>query len=208
MKKILNEFIGSFFWTLSMVMCLLGNADQYTGLAVGAMLMVLVFAGGHLSGAHYNPVVTVAVWLRGKCSVSDVPIYIFAQLIGAAIAAIVVDSVLLQKLGELNFPKSGLFPTFGSEFLGSFVIVYVLLNVATAKDTAGNSFYGLAVGGCLMACIYSFGNLSGGAFSPAVSLGMAISKIIPFSSIWIYWIAVLLGGILVAFTFLFVNGKD
>ena len=133
-----------------MVMCLLGNADQYTGLAVGAMLMVLVFAGGHLSGAHYNPVVTVAVWLRGKCSVSDVPIYIFAQLIGAAIAAIVVDSVLLQKLGELNFPKSGLFPTFGSEFLGSFVIVYVLLNVATAKDTAGNSFYGLAVGGCLM----------------------------------------------------------
>lgn len=208
MKKILNEFIGSFFWTSTMVICLLGSAGQFTALAVGGIVMALVFAGGHISGAHYNPATTIAVWLRGKCNVRDVPLYIFAQLLSAAVAALIADSILLHKLGDAQFPKGDAIAIIFAELLGTFALVYTLLNVATTKDTSGNSFYGLAVGGIVMAGIFSLGNITGGAFNPAVALGLSISKIVPFSSIWLYWIGELIGGVSAAYAFIFINGKE
>lgn len=187
---------------------MLSNAGLNTALAVGLMLMAIIYAGGHISGGHYNPIVTIAVWLRGKCSVADVPVYIFAQLIGGALAALAVDSILLHKLGNATLPNGNAMQLLIAELLGSFILVYTILHVATTKDTAGNSFYGLAAGACLAACVSSLGVVSGGAFNPIVSLGMSISKVSSFSSIWLYWIGELLGGIGATYAFLFINGKE
>ena len=88
MKKYLVEFIGTFFLVLTVGMTVIGPgaADQLAPLAIGSALMIMVYAGGHVSGGHYNPAVTVAVWLRGRCSQAEVPGYIGSQIaVGATV---------------------------------------------------------------------------------------------------------------------------
>src|SRR5260221_8322137 len=119
-----------------------GGPRAFRPLAIGAMLMVMVFAGGHVSGAHYNPAVTLGVWMRGKCPTTDVAPYWIAQLVGAFAASFAVK--FLVGAGDSPMvPRVG--PALLAEFLFTFALVYVVLNVATAKATTGNSFYGLAI---------------------------------------------------------------
>src|SRR5262245_47362961 len=93
MTKYLVEFIGTFFLvaTIGFTVVKPGNVDPIIApLAIGSALMVLVFAGGHVSGGHYNPAVTLAVFLRGKLPVKEVAPYMAAQLLAGAAAAWVV----------------------------------------------------------------------------------------------------------------------
>src|SRR5882672_1535239 len=107
-------------------------------LAIGSALMVMIFAGGHVSGAHYNPAVTLGVWIRGRCDTKDVAPYMVAQAVGALIAAVVVGYL---KAGVPITPKAvSLGPACVAEFLFTFALAFVVINVATAKGTAGNSF--------------------------------------------------------------------
>jgi aquaporin Z len=168
-------------------------------LAIGFVLVVLVYAGGHLSGAHYNPAVTVAVWLRGRCKGSDVPGYILAQTAAAITAAPIVLCFKGDPVVTLLEVK--LVPVLLAEFLGTFLLAFVVLNVATAKATSGNSFYGLAIGFTVAAMAFALGGISGGAFNPAVAVGATMMHLFEASNLWVYWVANLAAGALAALTF-------
>ena len=208
MKKLITEFIGTFFLVIAVTLCALGGTGNLAPIGIGLMLMVMVFAGGHISGAHYNPAVTLAVFLRGKCAASDVPGYIFAQLLGASIASIVASGFLVNKMGSGMDLSTTATQAIVAELIGTFALCWVVLNVATSKDTEGNSFYGLAIGLTITACAFSMGGISGGAFNPAVALGLGISNISSFHNLWIYGVGEISGAVLAAYVFLFVNGKD
>lgn len=201
MRKYITEFIGTFF--LVLVVALTGNAA-----AIAATLMVMVFAGGHISGAHYNPAVTVAILIRGKVSLQHALIYIVVQILAAVLAAFIarwftgdMNAVTLDLDGKVAM-------AFVSELLGTFALAYVVLNVATSKGTTGNSFYGLAIGFTVFAMASAFGSISGGAFNPAVAVGATVIKAFALKNIWIYLVACFGGGILAAFVFNFVNRED
>jgi aquaporin Z len=200
MPKYLVEFIGTFFLVLTIGFTVVGGgAGDMAPLAIGATLMVMIFAGGHISGAHFNPAVTLAVFLRGKCPVTDVVPYWVAQVVGAAAAAGVVIFVKGASAAPPLDPD--VVKALIVEFLYTFALAYVVLNVATAKATAGNSFYGLAIGFTVLAGAYSVGGISGGAFNPAVAVGITIMKLVVPAKIWIYFVANLAAGACAAFAF-------
>ena len=205
MNKYIVEFIGTFFLVLTVGCTGIGaGAGVIAPLAIGAALMVMVFAGGHISGGHYNPAVTLGVLIRGKVKPADVVPYWIAQFIAAAIAAFFVIKVL-----RFGAPVTAIAPKMGpallAEFLFTFALVYVVLNTATAEGTSGNSFYGLAIGMTVMTGAFAVGDISGGAFNPAVALGITVMGISSWNNIWMYLVADLVGGAVAAVIFQLVN---
>jgi len=168
--------------------------------------MVMVYAAGHISGGHLNPAVTLAVWIRGRCETKDVLPYWGAQVLAGIVAALVAV-FLVDKSGTPIEIKS--FPAvFVAEFLFTFALAYVVLNAATAKGTAGNSFYGLAIGMTVMAGAFAVGAIGGGAFNPAVAVGAAVMKLLSFSQVWVHVVADLAGGLVAGLVFKFLNADD
>jgi len=199
MRKYITEFIGTFFLVLTIG--LTGNP-----LAIGAALMVMIYAGGHISGAHYNPAVTLAVFIRGKISSGEALVYMGSQVAGALIAALIVGvfrEFPSEAIQQINVTKAII-----AEVLGTFALAYVILNVATARSTAGNSYFGLAIGFTVLAMAFCFGDYSGGAFNPAVAIGASVMKIFAWKNIWIYLIACFSGGALAAIVFKMNNPGD
>jgi aquaporin Z len=168
--------------------------------------MVMIFAGGHISGGHYNPAVTLGVWLRGKCDLKDVPGYLVAQFLGGVGAALLV--LYLKGNPKVTAGPPDPIPWLVAEFVFTFALVYVMLNVATARATAGNSFYGLAIGFTVTVGAYAVGPISGGAFNPAVAVGTMVLGLVPWSSLWIYLVANFAGGALAALAFRALNPDD
>jgi aquaporin Z len=161
--------------------------------------MVMIFAGGHVSGGHYNPAVTLAAFIRGACPAADVVPYWIAQILGAAAAACVV---IFVKGTSVEPPEMhDVTKVLLVEFLYTFALAYVVLSVATAKGTSGNSFYGLAIGFTVVAGAYAVGPISSAAFNPAVAVGISMLKLVSWSSIWIYFVANLAGGACAALVF-------
>ncbi|MDD5261078.1 MAG: aquaporin [Methylacidiphilales bacterium] len=200
MKKYLTEALGTFFLVFTVGNTVMNpGATSMAPLAIGAALMIMVYAGGHISGGHYNPAVSLAVYLRGKLNASEVPGYMASQLLGAVAAALVVQFIKGNPSVEASHPEIG--PSLLAEFLGTFALAFVVLNVATAKATAGNSFYGLAIGSTVMVMAFAVGGVSGGAFNPAVALGITVMGLSASSSIWIYLVANFLGGAAAAYAF-------
>lgn len=211
MKKFIVEFIGTFFLVLTVGTCVVNpNAGVVAPLAIGAILMVMIFAGGHISGGHYNPAVTTAVALRGRMLGSEVPSYFLAQFLGGVLAAGAVN--FLKGPTEIFESSGG--PTYAigqiafAEFLYTFALAYVVLNVATAKANAGNSFYGLAIGFTVMAGAFAVGGISGGAFNPAVATGCWILSLIPGENYLAYLAAQFAGGAFAAYVFKALNAED
>src|SRR3984893_6782368 len=207
MQKYLAEFIGAFFLVLTIGCTVIGHgAGPLAPLAIGSALMVMVFAGGHISGGHFNPAVTLGVWLRGKCETKDVVSYMIFQVVGAVLAALVVKFL---KGGAAVAPlQPATVPALLAEFLFTFALVYVVLNVATAKETSGNSFYGLAIGFTVLVGAFSVGNISGGAFNPAVSAGISVMGLSPWQNIWIYLVADFAGAAMAAGAFKALNPAE
>jgi len=207
MRKYLAEFIGTLFLVLTIGMCVIKpDAGSFAPIAIGSVLMVMVYAGGHVSGAHFNPMVTLAVWLRGRCPTADVPGYIVAQVAGAGAAAGLV--VFLKGNPVVTPMELKTVPALVAELVGAFALAYVVLNVATSKDTAGNSNYGLAIGFTVMAMAFALGGISGGAFNPAVAVGITLMHLVNASDIWIYLLANFAGGALAASAFRCLNPTD
>jgi aquaporin Z len=207
MNKYVAEFIGTFFLVLTIGCSVIGNgAGPFAPLAIGSALMVMIFAGGHISGGHFNPAVTLGVWLRGKCEAKDVAPYMIFQIMGAMLAALVVNFL---KAGAAVAPlQPATVPALLAEFLFTFALVYVVLNVATAKDTSGNSFYGLAIGFTVAVGAFSVGNISGGAFNPAVAAGISLMGLSSWTNIWIYLVADFAGAAVAAGAFKALNPAD
>jgi aquaporin Z len=198
------EFIGTFFLVLTIGCTGLAAAPGVIApLAIGSVLMAMVYAGGHISGAHYNPAVTLGVFLRGRCRALDVLPYWGAQLLAAVCAAWIVGFALRGKqVSPLLAPVVG---AFLAEFLFTFALVYVVLNAATADATNGNSYFGLAIGFTVLAGAFAVGQVSGAAFNPAVALGASIRGLLPWSNFWLYVGAELLGGAAAALAFKALN---
>jgi aquaporin Z len=207
MKKYLVEFIGTFFLVLAVGMNVVSpGSGGLAPIAIGATLMVMVFAGGHVSGGHYNPAVTLAVWLRGRCASADVVPYWIAQIVGALAASQLV--LFLKGHPTVTPMEIKLVPAFVAELVGTFALAYVVLNVATAKGTAGNSFYGLAIGFTVVTMAFALGGVSGGAFNPAVAVGITQMHLVDTMHLWLYFTANLGAGALAALVFKFVNPED
>ena len=206
MNKYIAEFIGTFFLVLTIGCTGVGaGAGVIAPLAIGAALMVMVFAGGHISGAHYNPAVTLGVLIRGKVNGTDVVPYMVAQLTGAMIAALAVKFLRAGVAVTPITPHVG--PALLAEFLFTFALVYVVLNTATAEGTSGNSFYGLAIGMTVMTGAFAVGDISGGAFNPAVALGICLLGISSWANIWIYLLADFTAAVLAAVIFQLINPR-
>ena len=194
MKRYLFEFIGTFF--LVMTIGLTGNP-----LAIGIMLTVLVYMGGHISGAHYNPAVTISIYLK-KIISKDVAIkYILVQIAASTFASAVIYFITQDLLKVAPSETATIPQIIISEFLFTFLLILVILNVATNKKTEGNSYYGLAIGFTVMASAYCVGGISGGAFNPAVGLGPEITSFLITKDInlfysLIYLIVPTFGGII------------
>ena len=134
MNKYLVEFIGTFFLVFAVGMCVIKpDVGNFAPLAIGSALMVMVYAGGHISGGHYNPAVTLAVWLRGKCATADVPGYMASQIVAGVVAA--VAALYLKGNPDVTSAELKVAPSLLAEFLGAFALCWVVLNTATAKAT-------------------------------------------------------------------------
>ena len=201
MNKVLTEFIGTFFLVM--------GAALGGGVGAALALMIMVYAGGHISGAHYNPAVSLAVWIRGKSSMGEMLGYWMSQVAGALLAALVVANVFGAEGGSVCvIPEDGVAKGLIAEFLGTFALAYVVLNVATAKGTSGNSFYGLAIGGTVLAMATVIGKFSGGAYNPAVAIGLTLQKTFCWPQIWIYLLGNFAGAALAAIVFRIINPTD
>ena len=208
MKKYITEFIGTFFLTFTVGMVVLGGKGDFAPLAIGSVLMVMIFAGGHISGGHYNPAVTLAVLLRGKITPGDAIPYWIVQILGAAVAAFGVMYLLNDKIPDMPAEMTNTSKALLAEFIGTFALAYVVLNVATAKGTSGNSFYGLAIGFTVLSMAYALGDVSGGAFNPAVAFCISMLKIKAWSNFWVYLVGCFGGAALAAGVFKLNNPDD
>jgi aquaporin Z len=197
-RKLGVEFIGTFFLVLTVGMAV-ATAGALAPLAIGSVLMVMVFAGGHISGGHYNPAVSTAVFLRGKLRRNEYVAYVAVQLLAAVVAAGAVS--VLGYTPHSPAVVAGAGKMLLAEFLFTFALAYVVLNVATADDTEGNSFYGLAIGFTVAAGALAVGSVSGGAFNPAVALGATVMGLFSWGHIWIYLVANFAGGAVAALAF-------
>ncbi len=210
MKKYITEFIGTFFLVLTIGLAVLGGAGTMAPVAIGAVLMVMVYAGGHLSGAHYNPAVSLSVWIRGRIGASDAVAYMMTQVVAAAAAAFLVQYLLGPDRLDAHAAVANPEPVKAllAELTGTFALAYVVLNVATAKANAGNSYFGLAIGFTVTAMAYALGGFSGGAFNPAVAVGISLMKMAAWSDIWIYLAGCFGAAALAAIVFRYNNPED
>ena len=196
--KYLYEFIGTFFlvFTVGMTVQNPHSVGLWAPLAIGSVLAIMVFAGGHISGGHYNPAVSLAVFLRKKLKLSDLWLYWLVQIIAGVVAAYITmyfkDGRSTTPL-ELNTVKALI-----AEFLFTFALCYVVLNVATTRATSGNSYFGWAIGFTVLVGAYAMGAISSGAFNPSVALGLSILNLSHWSNLWIYIVANLIGGAVAA----------
>ncbi|MBE2236530.1 MAG: aquaporin [Caldilineaceae bacterium] len=201
MPKYITEFIGAFFLVFTVAAAAVGGWAPlgFAPLAIGSVLMVMIFAGGHISGGHYNPAVSMAVFVRGKISATDMIIYWVVQLVAGVAAALLANSLLGITASEpaaLDMTKAAT-----AEFLFTFALAFVVLNVATAKGTDGNSFYGLAIGFTVLAGAYAVGSISGGVFNPAVGAGVALLGVFSWTTFGIYAVTQLVAGALAGVIF-------
>ncbi len=204
MKKLLTEFVGTFFLVFTIGLVVVSGAPL-GAVAIGTVLMVMVYMGGHISGAHYNPAVSLALCLRGKIASADCVSYMVAQVLGALAAAGVVHVVTGQTFAPTPGTGVSMVSALLVEVLFTLALALVVLNVATHKATAGNSYYGLAIGFTVLAAAIAGGGISGGAFNPAVGIGPTVVHSMmgggTLTFLWLYLAGPLLGGILAAVIF-------
>ena len=201
MNKYVTEFIGTFFLVLTIGLSVLGGTPM-APLAIGASLMVMVYMGGHVSGGHYNPAVSLAVLLRGKLQTRDVAPYMVAQIVGALAAAVVVYAVLGRTFAPAPADNASAIGPLLVEILYTTALCLVVLHSATAPQTTGNSFYGLAIGFTVAAGAFAGGPISGGAFNPAVGIGpIVISALLgggTVGNLWLYLVGPFIGAVVAA----------
>ncbi len=201
MKKYVVELIGTFF--LVLVIGLTGNP-----LAIGSILMVMIYMGGHVSGAHYNPAVTLSLLLQKKIDTKDAGMYMVFQVIGSIAAALVAYVITGNTFAPGPNPSSSTLAALLIEIIFTFALVSVVLNVAVSKATAGNGYFGFAIAFTVLAAAFAGGGISGGAYNPAVGFGPCLIDTLvggnsSLSNVWLYLVGPPIGAILGSFVFSF-----
>ena len=199
--KLITEFIGTFFLTLTIcTAAAFGSAGSYAPFAIASTLMVMIYAGGHVSGAHYNPAVTISIYMRGACDKSEVAPYIASQVVAGAMGAMVASNVLMPD-GEVGPLVMDTGPAFGAELMFTFALAYVILNVATSESTDGNGYYGAAIAFVVLAGALTVGSISGASFNPAVTASLVSAGVMGAAGSWVHLVPQLIGGVLAALVF-------
>jgi aquaporin Z len=207
-RKITVEAIGAFFLVFTVAVSGLSHS-AFTPLAAGAVLMVMVYAGGHISGGHYNPAVTMAALVRRRIGAAEAVQYWIVQFVAGAVAGLVARAVVdPATVAALRPSGRALGATAVVELLFTFAMCYVVLNVATSKDQPVNSFFGLAIGFTVLAGAFAVGGISGAAFNPAVSLGAAVGGLFAWSTLWAYIVVQAIAGIAAGLAFRALNPDD
>ncbi len=201
-RKLIVEFIGMFIFVFTVGMATnTAGAGALAPLAIGAVLMVMVFAGGHISGGHFNPAVSTAVFVRGRMTSTEYGAYIVTQWAAAILAGLAVRVVGGREAHAVVASDGKMLV---AEFLFTFALAWVVLNVATAEGTLGNSFYGLAIGFTVVGGAFAVGGISGGVFNPAIAVGGMVTGLFAWSNIWVYFIAEFVGAGCAGLAFLYV----
>lgn len=170
MKMYTTELIGTFFLTL--VVALSGGA-ALAPLAIGAILMLMVYAGGYISGGHYNPAVSTAISLTRSFGKGKISSYFLAQLIGSVSALLIAKGMTGQSFAPAP-TGSIFFAPLIAEILFTMLLCYVVLHTAVSKESKGNQYYGMAIGMCLLVAATVAGPISGAVLNPAIGLGAYI----------------------------------
>jgi aquaporin Z len=197
MRAYLTEFIGTFFLVLTVGLTVLGGTP-FAPLAIGASLMIMVYMGGHISGGHYNPAVSLAAALRAKLPWPQFVPYVASQALGALAASMAVYLIRGQTFTLAPAQGVSAGRAVMVEALYTFALALVVLHTTTSEKTKGNSFYGLAIGFTIVVAAFAGGPLSGGAFNPAVGFGpIIVDSLLGSGSmtvLWIYLVGPFLGG--------------
>jgi aquaporin Z len=215
MKQNLTEFLGTFFLVFT-IGCAAASGSTLAPIAVAALLTGLIYAGKHISGAHYNPVITMAMLLCKKIERPEAIMYMVFQMIGGILGAFLSYIITDGSASAIAMaPGSGsLFNALLSELIGTFIMTFVILNVGAMQSRDNNnSYYGLAIGFVVLGISISLGSISGGAFNPAVGLGRCICSLITgandcFSMCWLYLVGPCLGAILAGYAFMYLNTEE
>lgn len=201
--KLLTEFVGTFvFLSVIALAPTSGPVAPFAPLAIGSALMVMVFMGGHVSGAHYNPAVSLGLFLRQKIDAVTLVSYWVVQLVAGALAFVVGYLVSGHTPGI--HPGAGVFTAsaLAVEALFTMALVLVVLNVAATRATEGNSYYGLAIGFTIVVAAFVGGGISGGAFNPAIGFGATLGSALfasgSWSDLWLYVVGPVIGGAIAA----------
>jgi aquaporin Z len=207
-NKVITEAIGTFFLVFAVVGAV-SQGSPLAAFAIGGTLAVAIYAGGHISGAHYNPAVSIAAFIRGRLTAAELSAYVGAQLVGATLAAL-LGSWVFHATAPVASAWSGrtLIVAIVVEALFTFFLAYVVLNVATSQDHPDNSFYGAAIGGVVLVGILLVGPISGAAFNPAVALGVTFANLSEWGNLWAYVVAQVVGGALAGIAFKALNPED
>ena len=199
-QKLTTEFIGTFF--LSLTICtaaVYGSAGEYAPFGIAATLMVMIYAGGHISGAHYNPAVTVSIYLRGACEKEEVLPYIASQVIAAVADAIVVENLLRPNEVVSGFELGT--DAIVAELLFTFALAYVILNVATTESTSGNGYFGAAIALVVLAGAITVGSISLASFNPAVTSALIVSGKLALADSWMHFVPQFVGAVLATYVY-------
>jgi aquaporin Z len=205
MRRYLTEFIGTLFFVLIIGLIVTPGASSLAPLIIGSTLMVMVYMGGHISGGHYNPAVTLAVYLRGKFLLGDVVPYIVAQILGGTVGAYISWLLLGASFAPAPAETATTMGALLVEFLFTFLLAVTVLNVAASSETKGNSFYGLAIGFSIVVGVAAGGSISGGVYNPAIGSGALLIHAFldggDLGNLWIYLVGPFAGGALAAVVF-------
>lgn len=203
--KYATEAIGTFVLMFTVGATVL-SGSALAPVAIGAALMAMIYAGGHISGAHYNPAVTMAVLVRGRIGVTEALGYMAAQVIGGLVAAAAVRLVVSP--APASPTGHAMTAAILAELVFTFVLGFVVLNVATSKDHPDNSFYGLAIGFTVAAGAVAVGPISGAVFNPAVGIAAATLGMLTVTTAVVFVIVQLVAGAAAGLAFRALNPDD
>lgn len=212
MRKYITEFIGALLFVFCIGLIVTPGRQALAPLMIGAALMVLVYMGGHVSGAHYNPAVTLAVFLRGKLPTGEVLPYMAAQILGGILGAYFAQMILGQTFAPAPADTATTFTVLFTEAVFTFMLALTVLNVATSRHTQGNSYYGLAIGFVIAVAVFAGGPISGGVYNPAVGIGASLVNGFvgagDLTKLWLYLVGPFLGGAVAALVFKIQEGPE
>jgi aquaporin Z len=213
LRRLSAEFIGTFFLVLVVCMSTYSKVSaDLQPVAIGLMLIGLIYANGYMSAAMFNPAVTLAFWLRGRIETKDALAYIGVQFVAAVAAASLTLALTMAKpiVQPIAAPPQyfALIPALLAEVVGTFLMGWVILNVATSKTIEGNSFYGLAIGSTVAGLIYTLGSVSGSVFNPAVAVALDVAQIGNWGNLWMYFVGGFGGAAVAALAYRFINRDE
>ena len=199
-QQYLAEFIGTFFLVFfgcgSMILAELNPTydGAFIPIVFGGAVAIMIYATGHISGAHFNPAVTLAFWVTRKFSSKRILGYVLAQIFGATTASFFHHIIFGP---EHDFGQTVLSTTLMSgfliEFILSFVLMFVITSVATDSRAVGE-LAGMAIGTTVTLCAFVGGPLTNASMNPARTLGPAIFNM-EFNQLWVYVLAPIIGTI-------------